>query len=67
MILYRYLTGPDDNVFCKRVSRALNNGWQLYGNPTLTFDSAQGRAICGQAIMKEVPGDFTDDITLSDY
>ena len=67
MILYRYLTGPDDNAFCKRVSAALNKGWQLYGHPTLTFDAAKGRVICGQAIMKEVPGDYSDDITLSDY
>ena len=67
MILYRYLTGPDDNAFCKRVSGALNKGWQLYGHPTLTFDAPKGRVICGQAIMKEVPGDYSDDITLSDY
>ena len=52
MQLYRFLTGPDDAAFCKRVSAALNKGWQLAGNPTLTFDPVQGRVICGQAIVK---------------
>jgi hypothetical protein len=56
MKLYRYLTGVDDAKFCHRVSEALNQGWTLYGNPTLTFDARQSRVICGQAIVKEVPG-----------
>lgn len=68
MKLYRYLTGPDDAAFCKRVSAALNKGWQLSGNPTLTWDGEQKRVICGQAIVKEVVGvAYTDDIVLSDY
>ena len=68
MKLYRYLTGPDDAAFCKRVSAALNKGWQLAGNPTLTFDAVQGRVICGQAIVKDVPGvAWNDDVTLSDW
>lgn len=65
MKLYRYLTGPDDSAFCKRVSAALNRGWQLYGAPTLTFDPIQGRVICGQAIVKDVPGDWSDEIDMS--
>ncbi|HVY43955.1 MAG TPA: DUF1737 domain-containing protein [Hyphomicrobiaceae bacterium] len=56
MKLYRYLTGVDDAKFCHRVSEALNRGWALYGNPTLTFDAKQGKVICGQAIVKEVAG-----------
>ena len=67
MKLYRYLTGPDDSTFCKRVSAALNNGWELYGQPSLAFDAANGRMMCGQAIVKVVAGTFTDDINLSDY
>jgi len=45
MKLYRYLTGPDDASFCRRVTEALQNGWELYGNPTLTFDGEH--IICG--------------------
>ncbi|WP_428031728.1 DUF1737 domain-containing protein [Ancylobacter sp.] len=67
MKLYRYLTGPDDQAFCKRVSAALNKGWQLQGNPTLTFDPGKGRVICGQVITKEVDGEWSDEVVLSDH
>ena len=67
MKLYRYLTGVDDVNFCKRVSAALNRGWQLHGSPTLTFDSVKGRAICGQTIVKEVEGEWSDEVVLSDH
>ncbi len=67
MKLYRYLTGVDDSAFCKRVSAALNKGWQLQGDPTLTYDASRGRVICGQAIVKEVPGQWHEDVVLSDY
>ncbi len=67
MKLYRYLTGPDDVAFCNRVSAALNKGWQLHGNPTLTFNPEKGRVICGQVIVKEVEGEWSDDVVLSDH
>lgn len=56
------LTGLDDAAFCKRVSEALNKGWDLHGSPALTFDPTTGRTICGQAIVKEVPGTWTDEM-----
>ena len=31
---YRVLTGPDDDTFCRRVSEALELGFQLYAGPT---------------------------------
>lgn len=66
MKAYRYLTGKDDAAFCHRVTAALNRGWQLYGEPTLTFDPAKGHAICGQAIVKDVPGrDYDPALDLS--
>ena len=65
--LYRYLTGPDDAVFCHRVSEALSKGWTLYGHPTLTFDATQGRAICGQAIVKDVDGPYSPEMNLSEH
>jgi hypothetical protein len=68
MILYRYLTGVDDSAFCHKVTAALNKGWLLQGPPALTFDSAQSRVICGQAIMKDVQGvDYSPEMKLSDY
>jgi hypothetical protein len=46
---YRVLTGPDDVSFCERVSAALDDGYQLYGGPTLTYDGE--RVIVGQALV----------------
>ena len=60
MKVYRYLTGKDDAAFCHRVTDALNRGWQLYGQPTLTFDQKRGEVICGQAITKDVEGKTYD-------
>ena len=50
---YRFLTGPDDRNFCDRVTEAINEGWELFGDPQLTFDAVKGRVICGQAIIRE--------------
>ena len=65
--LYRILTGDDDAAFCKRVSEALNKGWHLYGSPTLTFDSVQARVICGQALVKDAAGEWTEDMKREDF
>jgi hypothetical protein len=46
---YRLLTGPDDHAFCERVSAALDEGYQLYGSPALSFDGQ--RPIVAQAII----------------
>lgn len=56
------LTGGDDAAFCKKVSEALNKGWELQGSPALTFDGAAGRVVCGQAVIKDVTGQWTDDM-----
>jgi len=65
MNLYRYLTGPDDVSFCHRITELLNRGWQLYGSPTLTYDSETKRVVCGQAIIKEVEGQYSPELDLS--
>ena len=64
--VYRYLTGPDDSTFCHRVSEALSKGWLLYGSPTLTFDPVKGRVICGQAITKDIEGEYEPEMKLAD-
>lgn len=46
---YRLLTGPDDASFCARVSAALNEGYELYGSPSATFDGH--RVIVAQAVL----------------
>ena len=67
MRLYRLLTGGDDAAFCKRVSEALNRGWHLYGSPTMSFDSAAGRVVCGQAVVKDVEGEWRDEMKGEDF
>ena len=52
MKVYRYLTGQDDVNFCARVTKALNEGYELYGSPTMSFNGVD--VIVGQAIVKEV-------------
>ncbi|MDE2385394.1 MAG: DUF1737 domain-containing protein [Alphaproteobacteria bacterium] len=46
---YRLLTGPDDRSFCERVSAALDEGYELYGSPSVTFDGT--RVIAAQAVV----------------
>jgi hypothetical protein len=43
------LTGPDDAEFCRRVSAALELGYELYGDPAVTFDGE--RVIAAQAVL----------------
>jgi hypothetical protein len=64
--LYRLLTGPDDASFCHRISEALSNGWQLYGDPTLTYDAELKRVTCGQAITKNIKATYSADMKLSE-
>ncbi|KPN63584.1 hypothetical protein AKJ29_13190 [Aliiroseovarius crassostreae] len=66
MKAYRYITGPDDADFCYRITDLLNRGWELAGPATLTFDSTQGRVICGQTLIKEaVDTEYSSDIDLN--
>ena len=62
MKLYRLLSGTDDAAFCKRVSQALNQGWELHGSPTVSYDPDNRRTICAQAIVKDADGDWSDDM-----
>ncbi|WP_084550604.1 DUF1737 domain-containing protein [Actinomadura rifamycini] len=50
---YRVLTGPDDEGFCRRVSEALDLGYELHGSPSLTFDG--DRVIVAQALVRPRP------------
>mgnify|MGYP000532382359 CR=1 FL=1 len=51
---FRMLTGIDDSAFCQKVSDALDDGYELYGSPTMTFNGAN--VIVGQAVvLKKLP------------
>jgi hypothetical protein len=48
---YRLLTGTDDRAFCEKVSRALDEGYMLYGSPAIAKD-AEGNVTCAQAVVR---------------
>jgi len=48
---YRLLTGRDDREFCEKVSKALEDGWQLYGEPRMTYDWWGSRMKVAQAVV----------------
>ncbi|MDB5507066.1 MAG: hypothetical protein JWR75_1704 [Devosia sp.] len=54
MLIYRYLTGEDDSTFCHKVTKALSEGWGLYGTPSYAYDAEARRMKCGQAVTREV-------------
>ncbi|WP_312267039.1 DUF1737 domain-containing protein [Neisseria sp.] len=65
MKVYRMLTGADDAEFCRRVTEALQQGWELYGSPSMTHTDDGVRI--GQAITKEVGGSYHPDKPLNSY
>lgn len=65
MKAYRLLTEDDTSAFCHKVSEALAKGWELYGDPTMTFDAARGVVRCGQAVVKDAPdAEYAPEIKL---
>ncbi len=48
---YRLLTGPDNVEFCERVSKALEDGYELHGPPSVTFDSETNTTMAAQAVV----------------
>ncbi|MFT5001610.1 MAG: hypothetical protein ACI875_002623 [Planctomycetota bacterium] len=64
MLAYRFLTEDDTSAFCHKVTKALDAGWSLHGDPTYSFDVARGVMRCGQAVTKQVDGDYSPDVKL---
>lgn len=64
--LYRLLTEDDSSAFCHKVSRALADGWELHGDPVMSFDAARGVMRCGQAVTKAVAAPYAPDLKLSE-
>ncbi|MGL4238017.1 DUF1737 domain-containing protein [Tabrizicola sp.] len=66
MKLYRFLSADDTAEFCHKVTAALNKGWELHGSPTYAFDAGNGVMRCGQAVVKEVAGEYSPDVKLAE-
>ncbi len=67
MIIYRLLTGEDDAKFCHKVTRALSEGWELYGDPQYAY-SGWAAPRCAQAVIKKVEDQpYDENRKLSEY
>jgi hypothetical protein len=66
MKLYRFLSADDTSEFCHKVTAALNQGWELHGDPTYAFDGANGVMRCGQAVVKEKEGKYAPGMKLGE-
>ncbi|MFC3088463.1 DUF1737 domain-containing protein [Tabrizicola soli] len=66
MKLYRFLSAEDTSAFCHKVTAALNKGWELYGSPTYAYDAGAGAMRCGQAVVKDVAGDYHPELKLGE-
>jgi hypothetical protein len=66
MRIYRFLTEDDTSAFCHKVSLALSKGWELHGAPTMAWDPVRGVMRCGQAVTKEIAGEYHPDMKLSE-
>lgn len=51
---YRLITGVDDAEFCKRISSMLDQGYELYGSPAVTFNGTH--VIAAQAVIRPTNG-----------
>jgi hypothetical protein len=51
--LYRLVTATDRLKFSQRVSRAINEGWTLHGQPVMTPDPSTGGFHYAQAVTRE--------------
>jgi len=68
MHIYRFLSGNDESSFCHKVSKALSEGWVLYGPPHYQFDPSSNAMRCGQAVTKEVENQpYDPDKKLTTY
>ncbi len=57
---YRLITGKDDASFCKRISKLIEDGYRLYGSPSVTFngeDVIAAQAVVLPEVMKLVKSD----------
>jgi hypothetical protein len=46
---YQLITGPDDVEFCRRVSAALDEGYELHGSPSVAVSG--GQVVVAQAVI----------------
>lgn len=53
---YRLITGRDDAEFCKRISRLLEEGYELHGSPAVTYNGNEVVAAQALVLPEKYPG-----------
>ncbi len=53
---YRLITGKDDANFCERISKLIEEGYQLYGSPAVTYNGKDVIAAQAVILTKETSG-----------
>ena len=48
---YKLITGKDNADFCDKITKLLDEGYELYGSPTMSFNGEH--IIVGQAVIKK--------------
>ena len=61
---YRFITDDDSSEFCLRVTEALSNGWELYGEPKMTYDNEKRVMRCGQVVIKKSSKEYSKNMSL---
>jgi len=46
---YRLITGKDDASFCERISKLIEEGYRVYGSPSVTYNGKD--VIVAQAVV----------------
>ncbi|MDM8553996.1 DUF1737 domain-containing protein [Desulfococcaceae bacterium HSG7] len=46
---YRLITGKDDASFCERISKLIEEGYKLYGSPSVAYNGKD--VIAAQAVI----------------
>lgn len=65
--IYRLLTGNDDSSFCHKVTKALSEGWELYGSPQYATDPLNSELRCAQAVTKRTDEQYDPERELKGY
>jgi len=50
---YMLISGECIDDLEKRVNTYLEQGWELYSGPTITYNPGKGELICVQAVVRE--------------
>ncbi len=66
MKAYRLITEEDTSAFCLKVTKALCEGWELYGSPSYAYDSENKIMRCAQAVVKEGEFEYSPELKLSE-